>query len=86
MLESHIEALQIACALLGQRPNDQSQWNCGELQRSLRTIDSLLGKTAKAQTQLAPGTSHHALVRNRLRSLQRAQDAVLQALKNLEGQ
>ena len=78
MLRDNLKALRIASELMNLQADDTDRVARGDLQEALRAYASMIGKTEKAQAKFPPGTSHHALQRNRLKAL-RAAEALIQA-------
>lgn len=76
-LRDNLGALRVAERLLGggERPEP------GELREALRACASMIGKAEKAQAMFLPGTSHHALQRNRLGALRVAEALMAEDLK-----
>src|SRR5690349_8253743 len=70
MLQDNLRALQIASALMNA---DGGRFERGELQKALAALASMIDRVEKAQAGFAPGTSQHALQRNRLKALRVAE-------------
>ncbi|HOO78490.1 MAG TPA: hypothetical protein PLI51_08110 [bacterium] len=73
MLRDNLKALRIASVLMTKAAADPAGVAPSDLQEALRAIDSMIGRAEKAQAKFAPGTSHHALQRNRLQALRIAE-------------
>jgi hypothetical protein len=58
---------------LGSGWKAMDDYSADELREALGPIDSLIGKSEKACLKLAPGTSQHSLLRNRLKALRIAE-------------
>ena len=78
MLRDNLKALRIASELMNLQADDADRVARGDLQEALRALASMENKTEKAQAKFPPGTSHHALQRNRLKAL-RIAEALIQA-------
>lgn len=68
MLRDNLKALRITLALMD---NATGEAGCTPdvLQTALESLASIKSKTEKAQAKFSPGTSQHALLRNRFKAL-----------------
>lgn len=73
MLQDNLEALHMASALLHGEPGRSGKFARADLQKALKALDSMRGRTAKSQEKFPPGTSQHTLLRNRLAALRAAE-------------
>ncbi len=55
-----------------------------DLTEALRAIDSIIHKCEKAQEKFPEGTSHHTLLRNRLKAMYISKALIEQALTGAE--
>ena len=76
MLRDNLAALHLAFELMGSGVHAQGRSSNRELRAALTALESMIRKTKKAQTIVSLGKSQHALLRNRLKSLQIAAEVV----------
>ena len=81
MLRDNLKALHIASALMNKETDDTKSFTPDDLQEALRAFASMISRTDKAQAKFTPGTSQHALQRNRLKAL-RIAEALIKAELN----
>lgn len=62
--------------------NDRETFSTLELQEALRALESTIGKCAKAEAKLRPGTSSHTLLTRRLKALQIASSLIQRELRD----
>ena len=82
MLRDNLKALHIAYALMNEEADDTNSFTRDDLQEALSALDSMIGKTEKAQVKFSPGTSQHTLARNRLKALRIASALITRSLKS----
>lgn len=80
MLQDNLEALRIAAALMTARASDAPVFSAEDLTKTLATLTSLAVRVEQTEAKSAPGTSQHALQRNRLAALRIAQAVVREEL------
>lgn len=73
MLQTNLEALRIASALLNREADETNDFTRDELQEALHTLASMIRKAETVQMKFSPGSSQHTLQRNRLRALRTAE-------------
>ena len=76
MLRDNLKALHIASALMSKETNDKKTFTRDDLQEALHAFASMISKTDRARAKFIPGTSQHALQRNRLKALRTAEELI----------
>jgi len=76
MLRDNLKALRIAYRLMGGTPEAASGPSRADLHDALIALNSMIARTENVRTKFAPGTSQHALQRNRLKALRIAEELV----------
>ncbi len=82
MLRDNLKALHVAYALMNKDTDDTNSFTRDDLQEALSALDSMIGKTEKAQAKFSPGTSQHTLSRNRLKALHIASAFISRSLES----
>lgn len=88
LLTNRLKALHIAASLIARRQAKESIMACyaeGELKHAFAPIVSLIHKSEKAQTKLAPGTWQHAMLARNLKALHIALPLLTEALGGKNG-
>lgn len=73
MLRENLDALRLACALMGGEDPDPTHES---YQNALRPLASMIERTRAAQPKFPPGSSQHTLLQNRLGALLVAEDLI----------
>lgn len=60
-----------------------SNYTREELTEALRAVDSVIHKCEKAQEKFPGGTSHHTLLKNRLKAMYISKELIEKALTDL---
>lgn len=81
MLWNNIRALQVATELMSGQPVKPDRFSPDDLQDAHKALVSMIDRTQKAQPQFPSGTSQHTLLRNRLQSLQKADDFIQEIIR-----
>jgi hypothetical protein len=82
MLRDTLKALHVAYTLMNKDTDDTNSFTRDDLQEALSALDSMIGKTEKAQAKFSPGTSQHTLSRNRLKALRIASAFISRSLES----
>ncbi|MEZ4590949.1 MAG: hypothetical protein R3D55_07375 [Chloroflexota bacterium] len=80
MLQSNLNALRVALALMQNDVKALANCTQADFQDAITAIGTMIGKTQTAQAKFAPGISQYTLLQNRLKALQMAETLVKAAL------
>jgi len=81
MLRDNLKALQCASVLMSKDTGNTDNFTRDELLEVLRVLTSIIERVEKSQVKFLPGTSQHALQRNRLKALRIAASLVTKSFR-----
>lgn len=76
MLRDNLKVLRLSIAFMGKDAGGTVHCAREDLREALRALGSMIGRTEKSGAKFQPGTSHHALQRNRLEALRIAEGLI----------
>lgn len=75
LLKNRIKAMYISKSFIGNE-NNMNKYTKEELAEALKVVSSTINKCEKMQLKFAEGTSHHTLLKNRLKAMYISQSLI----------